>query len=57
MDHLPAFIAGTMLAWCVRDLELELEAESFDGAEEWATFIVRGKAGTRVRLRVEVLEP
>lgn len=55
MDHLPAFVAGTLLAKCIDDLGLELEAASFDGGDTFASFVVAGRAGTRLRISVDVV--
>lgn len=51
-EHLPAFIAGALLHQLVDALDLDLEPASFDGDDDHATFVVVGRAGTRVRVTV-----
>lgn len=54
MDHMPGFMAGTVLAVLIERLHLDLESGSFDGDDEHASFIV-GRAGFRCRVALEVL--
>ena len=53
-DSLAAFLGGTLLYPLTHELGLELVPASFEGDEKGVTFVVEGRAGTRIRVTVAV---
>lgn len=53
-EHVAAFLGGSILSYLGRTMELELEAGSFDGHDSSVTYVVSGRAGTRVRVTVSI---
>jgi hypothetical protein len=52
-DHLAGFLGGTLLGR-LDQLGLDLVPRSFDGDDKGVTFVVEGRAGTRVRVTVSI---